>query len=216
MTDKREERDREHDLEQLTASLRGAADPAPAEWERIRHELTTRATAQGLVDVAFERHDSPLGPLLIAATTDGLVRLGLPSEDEDEILDELARRISARVLLTPRESLTRARRQLDEYFDGGRREFDVALDWRLTTGFRREVLRATAQIPYGRTASYAQVATRAGRPKAARAAGTALATNPLPILVPCHRVLRTGGALGDYRGGTQAKARLLSLEGGTG
>jgi methylated-DNA-[protein]-cysteine S-methyltransferase len=116
------------------------------------------------------------------------------------------------VLNAPRSSLATTRRQLDEYFARGRTRFDVALDWRLTRGFRREVLTATAAIPYGETSSYGQVAARAGSPRAVRAAGTALATNPLPILVPCHRVLRTGGALGSYRGGTEAKRRLLSLE----
>jgi methylated-DNA-[protein]-cysteine S-methyltransferase len=194
-------------------SLRGAANPTPAAWERIRRELVARAEAEGLVDVAFERHDSPLGPILIGATAAGLVRVGLPAEGEDAVLDELARRVSARVLRAPRDSVTRTRRQLDEYFEGRRRAFDVELDWRLTAGFRREVLRATARIPYGHTASYKQVATQAGRPAAVRAAGTALATNPLPIVVPCHRVLRSGGGLGAYRGGPQAKAQLLSLEG---
>jgi methylated-DNA-[protein]-cysteine S-methyltransferase len=184
----------------------------PEDWPRISAELARRAAAEELVDVAFERHDSPLGAILVGATTAGVVRVGLPTEDEDAVLDELARRVAARVLRAPRESLTRARHELDEYFDGDRRQFDVALDWRLTTGFRREVLRATAQIPYGRTASYREVATEAGSPAAVRAAGTALATNPLPILVPCHRVLRTGGALGAYRGGVEAKARLLELE----
>lgn len=193
-------------------ALRRSAQRENPAWDRVRRDLSDRAAAEGLVDVAFERHDSPLGSILIGATSDGLVRVGLPNEDEEGVLEELARRISARVLSASRESLTRARHQLDEYFDGSRREFSVPLDWRLSTGFRREVLRMTAQIPYGRTASYTEVATRAGRPKAARAAGTALATNPLPIIVPCHRVLRVGGALGDYRGGLDAKARLLELE----
>ena len=201
------------DPRRVEESLRSAVQPAAADWERARRELAVRADAERLVDVAFERHDSPLGSILIGATIEGLVRVGLPAEDEDAVLDELARRISARVLRSPRDSVTRARRQLDEYFRGQRRAFDVELDWRLTAGFRREVLRATAQIPYGETASYRQVATRAGSPAAVRAAGTALATNPLPILVPCHRVLRSGGALGAYRGGPEAKAQLLSLEG---
>jgi methylated-DNA-[protein]-cysteine S-methyltransferase len=197
----------------LEEALRSATSLDPAAWARLRRELAVRATAEDLVDVAFERHDSPLGPILLGATTEGLVRVGLPCEDEDAVLDELARRVSARVLSAPRDAVTRARRQLDEYFAGRRRTFDVTLDWRLTTAFRREVLRATAQIPYGQTASYRQVATQAGSPAAVRAAGTALATNPLPILVPCHRVLRTGGALGSYRGGPEAKAQLLGLEG---
>ena len=193
-------------------ALAGLSAPLPPEWERMRGALAARAEAEQLVDVAFERHDSPLGTLLVGATADGLVRVGLPSEDPDEILQQLADRISRRVLRAPRGSLTQTRHELDEYFEGTRRDFDVPLDWQLAHGFRREVLRATAEIPYGRTSSYRDVATRAGSPGAVRAAGTALATNPLPIVVPCHRVLRTGGALGSYRGGTAAKAALLALE----
>ncbi len=165
------------------------------------------------MDVSFERHDSPLGSVLLAATDAGLVRLGLPIEDDDAVLGKLAERVSPRVLAGSRRSISLARRQLDEYFEGDRRSFDVPLDWQLTRGFRREVLRATALIPYGRTVSYREVAKDAGRPGAFRAAGTALSTNPLPIVVPCHRVLRSGGGLGDYRGGSAAKAKLLSLEG---
>jgi methylated-DNA-[protein]-cysteine S-methyltransferase len=205
--------DDDTNLGPVEESLRSAAPVAPVAWARLRRELAARAEAEDLVDIAVERHDSPLGPILLGATTEGLVRIGLPSEDEDAVLDELARRISARVLRVPRDTVTRTRRELDEYFEGRRRTFDVTLDWRLTAGFRREVLRATARIPYGQTASYRQVATQAGSPPAARAAGTALATNPLPILVPCHRVLRSDGAVGAYRGGPDAKARLLSLEG---
>jgi methylated-DNA-[protein]-cysteine S-methyltransferase len=197
----------------LEERLREPTRPDAAAWQRLRRRLAGQAAAAGLVDVAVERHDSPLGRLLLGATTRGLVRIGLPVEDEDAVLEELAARISPRVLCCSRESLTRARRQLDEYFGGRRRRFEIELDWRLTRGFRREVLRATARIPYGRTASYREVATRAGSPAASRAAGSALATNPLPILVPCHRVLPSGGGIGDYRGGADAKARLLALEG---
>jgi methylated-DNA-[protein]-cysteine S-methyltransferase len=198
----------------LERALRGVPDPDPAAWARARRAFAAGAAGEGLADVAVERHDSPLGTLVLGATEAGLVRVGLPAEAEDAVLDELARRISARVLVAPRKALTHARRELDEYFGGGRTAFHVPLDWRLTAGFRRDVLRATARIPYGRTASYREVATEAGSPNAVRAAGTALATNPLPIVVPCHRVLRTGGALGAYRGGPEAKARLLALEGG--
>jgi methylated-DNA-[protein]-cysteine S-methyltransferase len=187
-------------------------DPDPSTWLRIRGDLLRRADAEDLVDVAFEHHDSPLGPILVSATRAGLVRIGLPSEDEEAVLDELAQRVSPRVLHGACEPVTRARRQLDEYFDRSRRAFDVPLDWRLTAGFRREVLRATARIPYGATLTYRQVATQAGSAGAVRAAGTALALNPLPIVVPCHRVLRTGGGLGGYRGGLSTKARLLDLE----
>jgi methylated-DNA-[protein]-cysteine S-methyltransferase len=183
-------------------------------WRRATAELARRAEAHDMVDVACERHDSPLGSLLLAATRDGIVRVGLPDEDEDAVLEELAREISGRVLRAPRPAVTTARTQLDEYFARRRTDFDVELDWQLTRGFRRQVLIATAEIPYGRTASYAQVATVAGSPRAVRAAGTALATNPLPILVPCHRVLRSGGGLGQYRGGVAAKASLIELERG--
>ena len=198
------------DLEQ---SLREAQGPAPAAWERMRRDLAGAAERSGLIDVAFERHESPLGVIIVGATRDGLVRVGLPAEDEDAVLAQLAERISARVLHASRESLTQTRRELDEYFGGDRQVFGIPLDWRLTSGFRREVLRATAEIPYGATASYKDVATRAGSPGAVRAAGSALATNPLPIVVPCHRVLRTGGGLGGYAGGLAAKTTLLHLEG---
>jgi methylated-DNA-[protein]-cysteine S-methyltransferase len=198
----------------LEAALAGLPDPATADWQRLRGALAARAEQEGLVDVAFERHETPLGTIIVGATGEGLVRVGLPSEDEDAVLQHLADRVSRRVLRAPRASLTRTRHQLDEYFEGTRRAFDVPLDWQLARGFRREVLRATAEIPYGETSSYRDVATRAGSPGAVRAAGTALATNPLPIVVPCHRVLRTGGALGSYRGGAAAKAALLALEGG--
>lgn len=197
----------------LEESLRAGEEPDAAAWRRICHDLAVRAEAQGLVDVAVERHDSPLGPVLVGATSEGLVRVGLPSEGEDAVLADLADRVSPRVLLAPRASVTEARRQLDEYFARRRRGFEIDLDWRLTKGFRRDVLQATAQIPYGRTASYTEVAADAGRPAAVRAAGTALANNPLPIVVPCHRVLRSGGEIGSYRGGPEAKAQLLGLEG---
>jgi methylated-DNA-[protein]-cysteine S-methyltransferase len=197
----------------IEARLRGASGPAAGDWGRMRDALAVRAAGENLVDVAFERHETPLGTVLVGATAAGLVRIGLPSETEADVLQQLADRVSPRVLRAPRPSLTRTRRQLDEYFEGSRRRFELELDWQLARGFRREVLRATAEIPYGETSSYRAVAGRAGSPGAVRAAGTALATNPLPIVVPCHRVLRTGGALGAYRGGPAAKAMLLELEG---
>jgi methylated-DNA-[protein]-cysteine S-methyltransferase len=203
------------DLKELERQLRAsaAAAPAPAQWLQLRDELAERASAQGLVDVAVERCDSPLGPLVLGATAAGLVRLALPVESEAEVLEELARRVSSRVLRAPHAALARARRQLEQYFGGRRRQFDVPLDWQLTRGFRREVLLAAARIPYGATASYGELAAAAGSARAVRAAGSALATNPLPILVPCHRVLPASGALGNYRGGARAKAQLLELEG---
>jgi methylated-DNA-[protein]-cysteine S-methyltransferase len=201
------------DLGSLERRLREAAWPDAAAWARVRGELARRAGAAGLVEVAFERHASPLGPILLCATAKGLVRVGLPAEGEDAVLGELAARVSPRVLCASRESLARARRELDEYFAGRRRRFGVSLDWRLARGFRREVLRAAVRIPYGETASYRELASRAGSPAAWRAAGSALAANPLPILVPCHRVLPAAGGIGGYRGGLAAKARLLILEG---
>jgi methylated-DNA-[protein]-cysteine S-methyltransferase len=200
-------------LDLLEEALRAGEELEAGGWGRIRDELAARADAEGLIDVAVERHDSPLGTVLVGATSEGLVRVALPIEDEDAVLAELADRVSPRLLFAPSSTVTKARRQLDEYFDRRRRKFEIDLDWRLTRGFRRDVLRATAQIPYGKTASYTEVATDAGRPAAVRAAGSALANNPLPIVVPCHRVLRSGGELGSYRGGPGLKARLLNLEG---
>jgi methylated-DNA-[protein]-cysteine S-methyltransferase len=198
---------------ELERSLAQGPAPTDAAWERIRGDLAEAAEHSGLIDVAFEHHETPLGTIVVGATREGLVRIGLPSEDSAGVLQQLAERVSPRVLRASRDSLVQTRRQLDEYFGHERRLFEIPLDWRLTTGFRRDVLRATEQIPYGETASYRDVATRAGSPNAVRAAGSALATNPLPIVVPCHRVLRTGGGLGQYRGGPEAKAQLLTLEG---
>jgi methylated-DNA-[protein]-cysteine S-methyltransferase len=171
-----------------------------------------RADADGLVDVAYATTDSPVGPLLVAATADGLVRLAFEREDDDEVLGQLADRVSPRVLESPAR-LDEVRRELDEYFAGGRDHFELPLDWRLSGGFRRTVLeRLYADVEYGRTVSYLELATMVGNPKASRAVGTAMATNPIPIVVPCHRVLRTGGHLGGYGGGLPAKEMLLELE----
>lgn len=192
--------------------LGARADLDPDAWAWLRRVLVERASSEGLVDVAVQRHETALGPLVLGATAAGLVRVGLPAEGEGAVLEDLAARVSPRVLRAPRASLDAARRQLDEYFDRRRRRFDVPLDWRLTAGFRRAVLRATTRIPYGGTATYREVAGKAGRPRAFRAAGSALATNPLPILVPCHRVLPASGGTGAYRGGAPAKRQLLALE----
>lgn len=200
--------DRDDRLEQL---LRGDAQTGAA-WADVQRRFAERALADGLVDVAFADHDSPLGRLRVTATPLGVVRTILPAEDLDAAMEDLARRTSSRILRTETPAILTARRELDEYFAGERTTFDVPLDWAWTTAFRREVLRATAEIPYGTTSSYRDVAIAAGSPRAVRAAGTALATNPLPILVPCHRVLRTDGGLGQYLGGPDAKAQLLALE----
>ena len=173
--------------------------------------FSDRAAAEGLVDVAYTTADSPFGPLLLAASRKGLVRIGLPSQDSDELLADLAARVSPRVIEAPAK-LDEVRRELDLYFEGRLTDFDLPLDWRLTKDFRRDVLRVVNRIPYGQTRSYMEVATRAGNARAVRAAGTACGANPIPIVVPCHRVLRTGGGLGGYGGGLPMKESLLSLE----
>jgi methylated-DNA-[protein]-cysteine S-methyltransferase len=175
--------------------------------------LAERAAAEGLLDVAYSIVDSPLGPLVAAATPRGLVRLAYTgSRSESEVLEDLAARLSPRILEAPAR-LDRARRELDEYFQGERKDFDLPIDWSLTRGFAGEVLRQTARIGFGKTSTYAEIATRAGSPRAVRAAGNALGANPLPVVVPCHRVLRSGGALGGYTGGLERKQFLLRLEG---
>jgi methylated-DNA-[protein]-cysteine S-methyltransferase len=172
--------------------------------------IAERAEAEGLLDVAYASVDSPLGPLVVAATPKGLVRVSYG--EERQVLDDLAARLSPRVLESPAR-LDAVRRELDEYFDGKRQAFDLPLDWSLTRGFSGRVLRATARIGFGEISTYAEVAGRAGSPRAVRAAGNALGSNPLPVVVPCHRVLRTGGALGGYTGGLERKQFLLGLEG---
>jgi methylated-DNA-[protein]-cysteine S-methyltransferase len=174
--------------------------------------LAEHASEEGLLDVAYTTTDSPYGPLLLATTPRGLVRVGLPNQDADELLVDLAQRVSPRVLEAPSQ-LDRVRHELDLYFEGRLRHFDLALDWRLSRDFRRRVLRAIARIPYGQTRSYTQMATSAGNERAVRAAGTACGSNPIPIVVPCHRVLRSSGGLGGYGGGLPMKEGLLRLEG---
>ena len=175
------------------------------------NQLAERASAEGLLDVAYTTTASPFGTLLLAKTPRGLVRVGLPNQDADELLVDLARRVSPRVLEAPAE-LDETRRELDLYFEGKLRDFDLPLDWQLSDGFRLRVQRAIAGIPYGETRSYTEVAARAGNERAVRAAGTACGRNPIPVVVPCHRVLRSGGALGGYGGGLPMKQALLRLE----
>jgi methylated-DNA-[protein]-cysteine S-methyltransferase len=178
----------------------------------MRGRLARRAADAGLLDVAYGTADSPLGPLTVMVTRRGLVRLSYSGEGIDDQLDELARRVSPRILAAP-ERTDEVRRQLDEYFSGARHAFDLPIDWRLVRGFAGEVLRATARIPFGGVSSYREVAAAAGSPNAYRAAGNALGTNPIPIVVPCHRVLHAGGGLGGYTGGLERKRYLLGLEG---
>jgi methylated-DNA-[protein]-cysteine S-methyltransferase len=178
----------------------------------LKRQVADAADANDLLDVAYTHVDSPIGELLLAATPRGLVRVGFPDENDDAALSRLAERVSPRILERP-ERLDQARRELDEYFAGRRREFELDLDWQLTAGFRRRVLEATARIPFGETSTYTAMAGAAGSPRAHRAAGSALGSNPLPVVVPCHRVLRLGGALGGYGGGPEVKEMLLRLEG---
>jgi methylated-DNA-[protein]-cysteine S-methyltransferase len=178
---------------------------------RLRDRLGLAAEAEGLLDVAYTTIDSPVGTLLLAATPRGLVRVAYDVEDLDRVLDTMSHRISPRVLRAPRR-LDAAARELDEYFGGRRRVFDLPLDLSLSAGFRQLVQRHLPEIGYGQTTTYGQVAKLVGNPKAVRAVGTACATNPLPVVVPCHRVLRSDGAVGRYVGGTDVKQALLRLE----
>ena len=172
-----------------------------------------RAEAKGLVDVAVATMDSPIGTLLLMATPKGLVRIAFEDENRDDVFSEIAERLSPRILEAPRR-LDPVRRELDRYFAGRLRDFDVPIDWSLSGQFARKVLRRTARIPYGSVASYGDVAVEVGTPRGARAVGNALGSNPIPVVVPCHRVVRTGGAIGGYGGGLPRKRWLLALESG--
>ncbi len=178
---------------------------------RLHARLILDAEAADLLDVAYRIVDTPVGPLLLAATPAGLVRVAYAAEDHETVLARLAADISPRILAAPAR-LDDAARQLDEYFRGARTAFDLPLDLRLARGFRREVITHLPGIGYGRTASYAEVAAVAGSPRAVRAVGTACARNPLPVVLPCHRVVRSDGDLGRYVGGVDAKRMLLRLE----
>ncbi len=185
--------------------------PAAATLARLRDGLADRAAAEGLLDVAYRTVDSPVGTLLLAATPLGLTRVAYEREGHDAVLSRLAEQVSPRVLHAPAR-LDGAARELDEYFAGRRRVFDLPLDMRLAHGFRRTVLTHLRDIAYGSTESYAVVAAAAGSPAAVRAVGTACAHNPLPVVVPCHRVVRSDGSSGQYLGGPEVKRQLLSLE----
>ncbi len=197
------------DLERRLAD--GAATP-DLDLERLRASVARRAAKDGILDVAYGTLDSPLGELTVFVTPRGLVRLSYAGEPVEEQLEEIAARVSPRILSAP-ERTDAVRRQLDDYFIGHRRRFEVTIDWRLVRGFAGDVLRATARIPFGGVSTYRDVATEAGSPNAYRAAGNALGSNPIPIVVPCHRVLHAGGGLGGYAGGLDRKRYLLTLEG---
>jgi len=195
----------------LTRDLARAFPSSPGDLRRLHGRLAAAAERDGILDVAYRTVDTPVGSLLLAATEIGLVRVAYASEDHDAVLEALADRISPRILNAPAR-LDAPARELDEYFAGRRRSFDLPIDWRLSAGFRRAVLSHLPEIEYGHTASYAAAATLAGHPKAVRAAATACATNPLPVVVPCHRVIYADGRIGRYLGGLDAKRTLLTLE----
>jgi methylated-DNA-[protein]-cysteine S-methyltransferase len=179
---------------------------------RAAARVAEAAEREGLLDVGYGFADSPFGRLMVAVTPRGLVRLDYPDRDVGQSLQELASEVSPRILEAPRAT-EEVRRELEEYFDGKRRDFTVRVDMSPLAGFRRKVLEQTARIPFGSVSTYAEVAARAGSPRGMRAAGNALGSNPVPIVVPCHRVLRTGGGLGGYTGGLDRKITLLRLEG---
>lgn len=192
--------------------IRAAALADPGAARSAAERFAARAAQEGLIEVAYATTDSPFGPVTLAATDRGLVRLNLPGHDAGDFLARLSQEISPAILESP-GSLDDARRELDEYFAGRLKRFSVPLDWRLIHGFQEKVLRATYAIPYGETLTYGEVAAEAGNPRAVRAAGTALGRNPIPLIVPCHRVTRSGGDPGNYRGGPEMKRGLLRLEG---
>lgn len=177
----------------------------------LRRRLSERADRDGILDLSYRTIDSPVGSLLLAATPAGVVRVAFEVEDHDQVLSTLATKISPRMLETGRRTDDIAR-QLNEYFDGKRHDFDLDVDLQLITGFRNTVISHLSEIPYGTTASYSQVAAMVGNPAAVRAVGSACGHNPLPLVIPCHRVIRSDGTTGQYLGGTDAKATLLSFE----
>jgi methylated-DNA-[protein]-cysteine S-methyltransferase len=197
-------------VNELESALRSANWRTPA---GVADEFAAAAAGSRLADVVYAPIDSPLGPLVAAVTRRGLVRLSYAYERSDDVLDELAERISPRIVESA-DKLADLRKELDEYFDHRRTKFSFPVDWTMTTtGFTRKVLQATARVPYGAVTTYRDVARRAGSERAARAAGNALSSNPIPIVVPCHRVVHSGGGLGGYTGGLDKKRFLLDLEG---
>ena len=192
--------------------------PSGGDIDRAVQGLLARAGRDGLIDVAYATVDSPYGELLVARTDRGVVRVALPTErgrqrPREEVLEELAANVSPRVLESPKR-LDEERRELEQYFEGRRQKFEVPVDWALTSpGFRSRALHAVARIPYGKVKTYAEIAKAAGNPRAFRAAGTACGHNPIPLIVPCHRVVQSGGGIGQYGGGPEMKQALLDLEG---
>ncbi len=189
----------------------GFASPSAADLSALQARLAATAESTGLLDVAYRTVDTAVGTVLLAATDAGLVRVAYQREGFDAVLQRLAERVSPRVLEAPRR-LDDTVWQLEEYLAGGRRQFDLPLDLSLSSGFRRAVLSYLQGIGFGHTASYAAVAAAVHNPKAVRAVGTACATNPLPLVIPCHRVIRSDGHIGAYFGGPEIKRQLLRLE----
>jgi methylated-DNA-[protein]-cysteine S-methyltransferase len=196
----------------LALALRRGLPVTDDHLAALQARLAGAADADGILDIAYRTIDTPVGLLLLAATERGLVRVAYPSENHDAVLQMLADRISPRILPAPAR-LDPVAAELEEYFAGRRRAFNVPLDWRLSSGFRNTVLNClAADLGYGQTATYSTVARLAGSPLAVRAVGTACATNPLPVIVPCHRVVPSDGSIGRYLGGVEAKRILLTLE----
>jgi methylated-DNA-[protein]-cysteine S-methyltransferase len=184
----------------------GSAVPA-----HLHQRLEHAAEQAGLLDIAYRTLDTPIGCLLLAASPTGLLRVAFASEGHDTVLQSLATQVSPRILHAPAR-LDNAAREIDEYFTGTRTHFDLPLDLRLSTGFRRQVIEHLREIGYGARESYAAVAAAVGNPRAVRAVGTACGHNPLPVVVPCHRVVRSDGSIGQYLGGAEVKQALLALE----
>ena len=207
-------------MKELEQALRDAALPrGDAGAAAAAGRLVARAEDEGLLEVAYGSVESPFGDMLAAVTPRGLLRLSYDPRRNDAVLEQIAERVSPRMLEAP-QRLDPLRRELDEYFEGRRQKFDLKLDWRLTRGFFQKILRETARVPFCEVATYKQMAEAAGSPRAVRAAGNALGSNPIPIVVPCHRIVRTGGKMGGYGGtlgpyiaGPEIKQRLLELEG---
>jgi methylated-DNA-[protein]-cysteine S-methyltransferase len=193
-------------------ALKQAGSNHAGELAGLNEQLLARADREGLLDVAYATMDSPYGELLVAATDRGVVKLSLPSYTQESALEEISAGVSPRILESPKR-LDPVRRELDSYFEGKLTRFDSKVDWSLSHGFTGRVLHAVARIPYGKTLSYGEVAEKAGNPRAFRAAGTACGVNPVPLIVPCHRVVQAGGKPGNYGGGPEMKLSLLEMEG---
>jgi len=201
----------------MTATLDTLDYVDPGQLARLHAALEVAAVRTGVLDAAYRFVDSPVGSLMVVSTERGIVRVAFEREGHDAVLDSLSTRLGSRVLKStiqrgPGAALNAAAKEFEEYFSGKRTVFDLQLDLSLSKGFRRDVLEHLRVIPYGQTESYTEVATASGSPRAVRAVGSACATNPLPVIVPCHRVLRSDGSLGGYLGGLEAKRALLNLE----